>query len=447
MWVRKIELNEVKCIEQLSIDLGTDEERFKWVTLLGDNGTGKTTILQALALTLSGRNPIGLAEFINILYGNNKDLNSNTPYFPVQTLVELDEKDISTKQTEKGNSIRSVLQKVAPNCIDKVIYGDDNAPPVTYPYNNDVYSIRQSSLFEANNAQFAAGYGAFRHISKKETLSVPQIVEPKKRNNFLTLFEELESLGGFHQWLITLDYQRNSPRESISQKEEEHYNLAIQALNDLLPANSTFHSVDSKGIWYTVNGQKVSASYLSDGFRSILALVGDLLWRLMHTYPESDNPLHETGVVLIDELAIHLHPKWQRQIAGDLQRTFPNLQFIVTTHSPLIASGAGKDAVTYQLELDEQGKTQIEEIKDIYAWSLDRSLQSEAFDLDSAFSKEIAALIKEYYSLMGVQQRTELQETRLNDIRPTIRKAIGEQANEKSSLEKRMDEYIAKHWK
>lgn len=57
MWVRKIELNQVKCIEQLSIDLGTDEESYKWVTLLDDNGTGKTTILQALALTLSGWNP------------------------------------------------------------------------------------------------------------------------------------------------------------------------------------------------------------------------------------------------------------------------------------------------------------------------------------------------------------------------------------------------------
>ncbi len=438
MWVQKIELNAVKCIDKLTIDFGTEDERYKWVTLLGDNGTGKTTILQALALTLSGNNPIGLADFTNPLYDNKKMQETSTPYTPVQTWIKLEEKGLKSSQEKK---IRSVLQLVTPYYIDKVVYEEDDDLPVTISSIN--FNIRQSYLLESTS-QFAAGYGAFRHISKTPTLSVPQVVEPKKRNNFLTLFEELESLGGFHQWLITLDYL--SLKEGLSEITESHRKIALQALNDLLPAGSSFHSVDTQSIWYMVNGHKVSASALSDGFRSILALVGDLIWRLVYAYPDSDNPLQETGVVLIDELAIHLHPKWQRQIAGDLQRTFPNLQFIVTTHSPLLAAGAGKQAVTYQLELDEQGKTQIERINHIYAWSVNKILQSEAFDLESPFSEETEALVEEYYVLLGIENRSQQQEERLKTIRPVIKQALGEQANEKSDLEKEMDAYIAKNW-
>lgn len=468
MWVRKIELNHVKCIEQLSIDLGTDEERYKWVTLLGDNGTGKTTILQALGLTLSGSNPIGWTEFDSSL--NNDHLGH--VFRLVHSWLRVDKGEDFEIQASCDRSnylIFSYINKPTYNSSKNIIgFKSSEKDRIEYYLDtgleyqdgdlkvlgdaSDLYFMQErgkflEDIFVQSNANgwFAAGYGAFRHISKKPTLSTPELIEPNKRNNFLTLFQETEALGGFHQWLITLDYERL--KNGLTEKKEQHYQLAIDALNELLPKDNEFHSVDPKGIWYLVNGQKVSASYLSDGFRSIIALVGDLIWRLMHTYSESDNPLLETGVVLIDELAIHLHPKWQRQIAGDLQRTFPNLQFIVTTHSPLIAAGAGKEAITYQLELDEKGKTQIEEIKDIHAWSVDKILQSAAFDLESPFSKETAIIIKEYYQLMGIQERTTQQETRLEEIRPVVKQAIGQQANEPSAIEKKLDDYIAKHWK
>ena len=222
----------------------------------------------------------------------------------------------------------------------------------------------------------------------------------------------------------------------MSEKAEQHYQLAVDALNALLPEGTAFHSVDPKGIWYTINGNKVSASHLSDGFRSIIALVGDLIWRLMHTYPDSEDPLKETGVVLIDELDIHLHPKWQRQIAGDLQRTFPNLQFIVTTHSPLVAAGAGKDAVTYQLELDEQGKTQIEQIEGIYAWNMDRILKSEAFDLDSPYSEETSKAIADYNFLKGLTERTAKQEKELEELLPIVKMALADWGGTSAKKEK-----------
>lgn len=384
---------------------------------------------------------IGLVEFKKVLELSHllKEKNTTDSFDYAITQIKNDSVDVLPEKTPIENLLFTKLTQVTNPFSEFKILLVDKKKDLKYN------GTRIPDIFEQPNCWFAAGYGAFRHISKKPTLSTPELVEPDNRNNFLTLFKETEALSGFHQWLITLDYERL--KNGLPEKTEQHYQLAIETLNNLLPQGTNFHSVDLKGIWYTVNGHKVSASALSDGYRSIIALIGDLIWRLMHCYPNSDNPLLETGVVLIDELAIHLHPKWQRQIAGDLQGTFPNLQFIVTTHSPLIASGAGEHAVTYQLELDERGKTQIEQIEDIYAWSVDRSLQSEAFDLESPFSPNIADKIKEYYALIGISKRNKEQEARLQEIRPVIRKALGEQANPPSELENKINDYLANYFK
>ena len=79
---------------------------------------------------------------------------------------------------------------------------------------------------------------------------------------------------------------------------------------------------------------------LSDGVRSTLAMVMEIAYRayLLNPHLGAEAPLQTAGVVLIDEIDLHLHPEWQRRIANDLRRAFPNLQFIATTHAPLIVS-------------------------------------------------------------------------------------------------------------
>ena len=115
----------------------------------------------------------------------------------------------------------------------------------------------------------------------------------------------------------------------------------------MLPEEAKFDSVTAEGrIVFDIGGQKIPTICLSDGYRSILALAGDLIWRLILAFPDSSDPLRECGVVLIDELDIHLHPKWQRQVGKVLRQTFPKQQFLVATHSPLVAAGAGEDALT-----------------------------------------------------------------------------------------------------
>lgn len=196
--------------------------------------------------------------------------------------------------------------------------------------------------------------------------------------------------------MIFRDYQK---AKSNDKKSNQMFDLGISTINALLPKGVRFDSIDSKGlILFDVNGEKVPTISLSDGYRSVLALGGDLVWRLITSFPNSPNPLHERGVVLIDELDIHLHPSWQRQIAGWLRTQFPNLQFIVTTHSPFVAAGAGEDATTYRLTLAE-GAASIAMTQDLFAMSADDILKSDAFGMLSTFSPQTQDKLDRYEAL------------------------------------------------
>lgn len=104
----------------------------------------------------------------------------------------------------------------------------------------------------------------------------------------------------------------------------------------------------------------LNVSQMSDGEKCTMALLGDLARRLTLANPTLENPLLGKGIVLIDEIELHMHPSWQRKILSTLKNTFPNVQFIVTTHSPIILSEVNED---YSLFFMEQGSDSIEVTK------------------------------------------------------------------------------------
>jgi predicted ATP-binding protein involved in virulence len=101
-------------------------------------------------------------------------------------------------------------------------------------------------------------------------------------------------------------------------------------------------------------GQELIVNQLSDGEKCLLALVGDLARRLAIANPGLEEPLQGKGVILLDEIELHLHPKWQRQIISSLTTTFPNCQFIITTHSPQVLSHVKPDSI-YLLQATPDG--------------------------------------------------------------------------------------------
>jgi hypothetical protein len=257
--------------------------------------------------------------------------------------------------------------------------------------------LRQNAFTSTGTGWFASGYGAFRRLTRSSQIIVPSLQPQARSTNFITQFNEDDPLTAFETWILYLDYRISKSGDEEARRTTE---IGIAAINQLLPEGVEFDSVSSEGrICFKIGGTVVPTIALSDGYRSILALAGDLVWRLTLAFPDSENPLKEEGVVLIDELDIHLHPLWQRWIAEWLRNQFPNLQFIVATHSPLIAAGAGEDALTLKFSIEE-GKSVVRSVSDIAAMNVDRILQSEAFGLGSPYSPETQRKIERYDSLV-----------------------------------------------
>ena len=157
-----------------------------------------------------------------------------------------------------------------------------------------------------------------------------------------------EQFGAFFRWFKAqedVENQEKVKRQDFAH-EDPHLRAVRSAVERMLPGfaklrieRSPLHMVVSKG------HTELLLDQLSAGERGLLALVADLTRRLAVAFPDAPDPLAGEGLVLIDEIELHLHPAWQRSVLPSLRRTFPNCQFIVTTHSPQVISEVPNDAV------------------------------------------------------------------------------------------------------
>ncbi|MCX6270099.1 MAG: AAA family ATPase [Bacteroidetes bacterium] len=438
MWIEDLILENIKCFEKQNIKFGSQKAAYPWITLLGENGTGKSTMLQAIALLLAG--PEGAKQLLTRPDGW---LHKETLIGKISIKIHQGENDPNQFGEKKERRSFGYTFFITGN--EKIqIRNKTFTEPVIVENSDKILSwLRQNALLPKGKGWFGAGYGAFRRLTRASRILVPSLQTPLRYTNFSSQFREDEALEAFETWMVYLDYKISKSKDKIAEKQK---NWGIKAINKLLPPGNEFDSIDANGrIWFKVYGDKVSTVALSDGFRSILALTGDLAWRLIAAFPGSEDPLKEEGVVLIDELDIHLHPVWQRTIAGLLRESFPNIQFIMATHSPLVAAGAGEDAVTYRFYRDNK-VTKVDQIKNIHAKSVDDILQSDAFGLVSTFSPETQQKIDRYYTLKKKKKLTTDENNELQTVIPFVQEALGYDV-EKSETEKELNEYIKRNWK
>jgi predicted ATP-binding protein involved in virulence len=123
------------------------------------------------------------------------------------------------------------------------------------------------------------------------------------------------------------------------------------------------------------NGKTLDVAQLSQGEQSMMDLVGDIARRLTIMNPALENPLEGFGIVMIDEVDLHLHPNWQRAIVGNLNNTFPNCQFVLTTHSPIVISES-PDLLCYSLNNGE-----LQKLNNLYSMDVNQVLLQ---DMDSS---------------------------------------------------------------
>ncbi len=171
---------------------------------------------------------------------------------------------------------------------------------------------------------------------------------------FMTLFDYNMQLNNPEQWIKDF---------ALDQSKHESKALGIDALrkviNEILNMDVNI-KIDGSNVIFVEKGYSESIDELSEGYRSMIIFVCDLLYRLLYNNHNASNLFDIPAVVLIDEIDEHMHLKWQRVLVKKLRKIFPKIQFIMTTHSPTIIQGASDDAIIYRVYRND-GNTQISE--------------------------------------------------------------------------------------
>jgi hypothetical protein len=263
-----------------------------------------------------------------------------------------------------------------------IIYLPDAFPPDTEPFLQletawvrdieDIESVYQSLIGSNNNSLkvkgqskglFSSGYGPFRRFTGGDKDYQDSFESSPRLTAHLSIFGEKVALTECLDWLQQLRFKQ------LEKKEEGNLLTSIIEFvnqSNFLPFNARIKDISSDGVTFIDgNDCELPVEELSDGYRSILSMTFDLIRQLVRVYgfdqvfdPNDPTKIIAPGVVLIDEIDVHLHPTWQRRIGIWFREHFPKIQFIVTTHSPLICQAASVGTV-YRLPQpgsDEQGE-------------------------------------------------------------------------------------------
>jgi predicted ATP-binding protein involved in virulence len=187
----------------------------------------------------------------------------------------------------------------------------------------------------------------------------------------------------------------------------------IQSIEVLPP--KILDSAKPSGVRFKIFSADVPLSALSFGYKTTLAWVVDLAWRLFRRYPKSSNPLAEPAVVLIDEIDLHLHPLWQLTIMDDLSQIFPRVQFIATAHSPLMV----QSAPNANIEVIQKKGDEIIIINEphvVRSWRVDQILNSRLFGVPNSRDKDTEKLFEERKRLLDKASRSRVEEARLKQL-------------------------------
>jgi len=379
--------------------------------LVGNNAAGKTTILEAIATGLGavlGRLPHNSQKDFClddlrqelVTYPDNPTLSqlSSVPYARI-ILETMD--GIIWDRTKKRDQTE-LTQKTIPPAKNL----------------NQLYAFLDPIINEVQNGNLKTKLPIITYYSTDRAVfpSVQQQLHEnplQEFNRFGALVGALEAITHFHTVFEWFTAQENQELREIKKRQDWHYQLPVlkairQSLCQMLPGCSNPRT-DTKPSRFLVDfeyeeGKKevLTLSQLSDGYRTTLALVMDLARRMAQANPPDevdDNPLESEAIVLIDEVDLHLHPKWQQYILVNFMKTFPNVQFIVTTHSAQVLTTIKPKHI---VSLEREDEVIVEQATSSYGAESGRLL-CEIMDVNErppADVNEFTRLLEQYYELI-----------------------------------------------
>lgn len=285
----------------------------KFIVLTGDNGEGKTSILQAIAIGVYG----DYDENSNLILSDKPD-----------TSITLEAKHKNQTILNEYRGFRNQFTNIEIN-KNLIAYGASRLQ-LQSSESQDIASARQSNIFgifKTNNTLLNIEYWIKIQKLNKQSARVEAVIE---------LLAKL--------------------MPSVDDIKIGHRKKVVQRL-DKTTKEITRDFLDDFPVTYLENNLELKLEQLSAGNKSILAMVGDMIIRLYNSQPETINPKELYGIVLIDELETHLHPKWQKELPKLLTDNFPLIQFIVSTHSAIVFLGMPPNTVLYNISKNKYKQT------------------------------------------------------------------------------------------
>jgi hypothetical protein len=398
--VGSVRLRNIRMFADTTVDFDSGH-----TLLLGDNAAGKTTLLRAIALAGLGRDLAlkieprpasyvreGTAKgFIEVVFRLYTEPEPTHLSDEITASLEIRHGETSFLATEQKD-----LTPESRNCIERLgvirrkdavgrfgflcAYGSKRTfadPSQTMPTRDDAVVDRVASLFDAQ----------------------APVIDPDRVSKLLA-----GNTSAFREAPTTLD--------------EKTLASMKRSLGELLP-NCDITNIPP-GSELRIHDNLVDLRDLSDGYASLLALAGHLFLHALGASDWTGTPPDVNGVVLIDELDAHLHPAWQRRILPDLRRTFPNLQIIATSHSPMVAGSAEPQAIRLLKRACGDVKA-IADLPSIAGWRADQILTSALFDLPTTRDTKIEILFQDYANRLAEAGPDDSEVRRLG---PIVSKAL-----------------------
>jgi predicted ATP-binding protein involved in virulence len=386
MFLKRIALTNIRSIQhlELSFDVSGQNNR-KWTLVLGENGSGKSSILSAIALITAGSE--ALSELL-LRPDTWIRLGQSECAIEADLMTAAGEERSIALRWGSGQNIRDIFER-----------------------NKAAMDQLDAALRHTNRNYFTLGYGASRRLASNRSPHTYQEAFSHPRSQCVsTLFSNDAVLNPLDTWAMDLEYRRSKAGLEIVRN----------ALADLLPG-VTLSRIDKENreLLFATQDGEIPLDQLSDGYQNMAAWCGDLLYRITETYEDYKRPLSARGVLLIDEIDLHLHPHWQRVLRQFLEDKLPHFQIVGTTHSPLTAQQASEGELFFLERSDEKHPARLRRYDGVpNRLLIHQVMLSPAFGLQSMNSKEVDDLKGEYRSL--TESETDLsraQKTRLNQLR------------------------------
>jgi hypothetical protein len=396
-YIRKVMIRNFRTIETLAIEIpqaldGSTTMGQSWKIVLGENSSGKSTVLKAIAIALVGQTRL-----------NQLALD------PRDCLRRWKEADGTVGRARKGHIKVEFL-------------------------NGETHWVE----FDSKKFRFRTGmngmrgpvraFGSMRLLPESGTGSEPLAA---KASDVTNLFNPRQSLLDAERWL-----------RSQQKSEFNAFAKALKALLGLERENDI--EIADRRVWFYINGTPVRLDELSDGYQSMVALAVDF----MSSIPNIQEMEFAEGIVLLDELGTHLHPRWRMDFVRRFRECFRRVQVIGTTHEPLCLLGLGQDEVML-LRRGPDGKVEglDKELPNPAGMRADQILTSELFGLHSTIDPKLEQRFQQYYALLALpdasldeKQRQE-RELLAKELRPY--RALGFTRRDQVMYDF-IDDYLAK---